>query len=98
VRSFERAVRKRRLRHDPRLTICPSTARGTPTGPDIEATARRLAGVEYARAGRLLARKYPLLHGVLVPLTHRLGRAKTGRTVHFELTPIGATNDLRRGH
>jgi hypothetical protein len=25
---------------------------------------------------------------VLVPLTHRLGRARTGRTVHFELTPL----------
>jgi hypothetical protein len=25
---------------------------------------------------------------VLVPLTHRLGRAKTGKTVHFQLTPL----------
>ena len=91
VRSFERAGKTRRLRRNRRLTICPSTARGTPTGPAIEATARRLAGAEYARAGQLLARKYPLLHGALVPLMHRLGRAKTGRTVHFELTPVGAT-------
>jgi hypothetical protein len=29
-----------------------------------------------------------LLQGVLVPLTHRLGRAKTGKTVHFQLTPL----------
>jgi hypothetical protein len=29
-----------------------------------------------------------LLHGLLVPLTHRLGRAKTGKTVHFQLTPL----------
>jgi len=89
LRSFERAGKTRRLRGDRRLAIRPSTVRGRPTGPAVDATARRLAGAEYARAGRLLARKYPLLHGVLVPLIHRLGRAKTGRTVHFELTPVG---------
>jgi PPOX class probable F420-dependent enzyme len=98
VRSFERAGKTRRLRRDPRLSIGPSTARGTPTGPAIEATARRLAPLEGARAGRLLARKHPLLHGVLVPLAHRLGRAKTGRTVHFELTTIGAPGDVRGGY
>jgi hypothetical protein len=54
-----------------------------PTGPAILARARRLEGAEARRAARLLARKHPLLHGVLVPLTHRLGRAKTGKTVHF---------------
>ena len=32
----------------------------------------------------LLAAVVALLHGVLVPLTHRLGRARTGRTVHLE--------------
>jgi hypothetical protein len=25
---------------------------------------------------------------MLVPLAHRLGRAKTGKTVHLELTPL----------
>jgi hypothetical protein len=59
-----------------------------PTGPGIQATARRLEAAESRRAARLLARKHPLLHGVLVPLTHRLGRARTGRTVHFQLTPL----------
>ncbi|WP_200211377.1 hypothetical protein [Micromonospora coerulea] len=43
-------------------------------------------GAEYRAAGRSLRRKYPVLHGVLVPLTHRLVRRRTGRTVHFELT------------
>jgi hypothetical protein len=45
-------------------------------------------GAESRRAARLLAGKHPLLQGVLVPLTHRLGRAKTGKTVHFQLTPL----------
>jgi PPOX class probable F420-dependent enzyme len=70
------------------VEVAPSTARGRPTGPGIPATARRLEGAEAGHAARLLARKHPWLHGVLVPLTHRLGRAKTGRTVHFELTPL----------
>jgi hypothetical protein len=69
------------------VDIAPSTARGRPTGPAIGATARRLEGAEARRAARLLAGKHPLLHGLLVPLTHRLGRAKTGKTVQFQLTP-----------
>jgi PPOX class probable F420-dependent enzyme len=88
LRSFEQAGKTRRIRHNPRVDIAPSTARGRPTGPGIQATARRLEGAESWRAARLLARKHPLLHGVLVPLTHRLGRAKTGKTVHFQLTPL----------
>ncbi|MGS2616378.1 PPOX class F420-dependent oxidoreductase [Micromonospora sp. LZ34] len=85
VRSFERAWKTRRIRNNPAVTVAASTGRGTPTGPAVPATARRLTGPEYAAAARALRRKYPLLHGVLVPLTHRLGRRRTGRTVHFEL-------------
>jgi PPOX class probable F420-dependent enzyme len=88
VRSFEKAGKTRRLRHNPRVEVAPSTARGRPTGPAIGAMARRLEGAEAGRAARLLAAKHPWLHGVLVPWTHRLGRAKTGKTVHFELTPL----------
>jgi PPOX class probable F420-dependent enzyme len=87
VRSFEKAGKTRRLRHNPRVEVAPSTARGRPTGPAIQATARRLEGAESRHAARLLAGKHPVLHGVLVPLTHRLGRARTGKTVHFQLTP-----------
>jgi PPOX class probable F420-dependent enzyme len=88
LRSFEQAGKTRRLRNNPRVEVAPSTARGRPTGPAILATARRLQGAEARRAARLLAAKHPLLHGVLVPLTHRLGRAKTGKTVQFQLTPL----------
>jgi hypothetical protein len=70
------------------VEVAPSTAQGRSTGPGMQATARRLEGAEARRAARLLARKHPLLHGVLVPLTHRLGRPKTGKTVHFQLTPL----------
>jgi PPOX class probable F420-dependent enzyme len=87
IRTFEKAGKTRRIHGNPRVDIAPSTARGRPTGPAIQAMARRLEGAEARRAARLLAHKHPLLHGLLVPLTHRLGRAKTGRTVHLKLTP-----------
>jgi PPOX class probable F420-dependent enzyme len=86
-RSFSKAGKTRRLRRDPRVEVAPSTFRGRQTGPAIRGTARLLDGDDDRRAARLLRRKHPLLHGVLVPLTHRIGRAKYGRTIHFELTP-----------
>ncbi|MEH0824060.1 MULTISPECIES: PPOX class F420-dependent oxidoreductase [unclassified Micromonospora] len=86
VRSFERAGKTRRIRIDPHVTVAPCTGRGRPTGPAVEAIARRLVGDEERHAARLLVRKYPVLHGVLVPLAHRVGRRRTGRTVHFALT------------
>jgi PPOX class probable F420-dependent enzyme len=88
IRSFEKAGKTRRLRNNPMADVAPSTARGIPTGPAIQATARRLEGAEARHGARLLVAKHPLLHGVLVPLTHRLGRVKTGKTVHLELTPV----------
>jgi hypothetical protein len=60
-----------------------------PTNRPVLVTARRLDGAEARHAARLLAGEHPLLHGVLVPLAHRLGRARTGKTVHFQLTPLG---------
>jgi PPOX class probable F420-dependent enzyme len=89
VRSFERAGKTRRIRRNPMVTVAPCTVRGTPTGPAIEAVAHRLTAPGDRPAVRALTRKYPLLHGVVVPLSHRLGRARTGRTVHFVLTPRG---------
>ena len=87
LRSFEQAGKTRHIRHNPRVEVSPSTAQGRVTGPAIQATARPLEGAESRRAARLLAHKHPVLHGVLVPLTHRLGRANTSTTVHFQLTP-----------
>jgi PPOX class probable F420-dependent enzyme len=88
VRSFEKAGKARRIRNNPTVAVAPSTARGLATGPPVPATARRLEGAQASHAARLLARKHPFLQGLLVPLAHRAGRAKTGKTVHFELTPL----------
>jgi uncharacterized protein len=85
VRTWDTAWKFRRIRNNPEVAVAPSTPRGTPTGPAVRARARILDGDESARASRALARKHPILHGVLVPLSHRmLGY----RTVHIELRPI----------
>jgi PPOX class probable F420-dependent enzyme len=86
-RSFAKAGKTRRLRRDQSVEVAPSTFLGRPTGPAIRGTARLLDGAEAKEAARLLRRKHPLLHGFLVPLAHRVGRRRTGRTVHFVLTP-----------
>jgi hypothetical protein len=85
VRTFDRAWKAKRLQHNPEAQIAPSTAGGKPTGPAIPVRARLLSGDEAAHAGSALRRKYRIVHGILVPLAHRLRGYKT---VHFELTPI----------
>ena len=83
IRTWDTAGNVKRIRNNPEVTIAPCTARGRPTGPEIPVKAKILTGEESARAGRLLAAKYPILHGLLVPLGHRL-RGNT--TTHIELT------------
>jgi PPOX class probable F420-dependent enzyme len=92
VRSFERAGKVKRLRNTPVVEIAPSTARGVPTGAALRAQARPLTGPEWSQAAHLLRRKYPLLHGVVVPSSHHLLRRRFGRTVHYELTPLAASS------
>jgi PPOX class probable F420-dependent enzyme len=86
-RSFERAIKIRRIRRNPSVEFGPATTSGKPTGPVQPGVVRLLDGDEYRMVGRLLRQKYPLLHGVLVPSAHRLMRSKFGRTVHVELIP-----------
>ncbi len=89
-RTFARSGKAARLRRDPRVLVAPSTARGRVVGPSIPGRARLLDGPEADDAARLLRRKYPVLHGVLVPLAHRLMRSRVGRTVHYEVTAESA--------
>jgi PPOX class probable F420-dependent enzyme len=86
-RSFERAIKTRRIRRNPSVEFGPATASGKQTGSMQPGRVRLLDGDEYRKAARLLRKKYPFLHGVLVPSTHRLMRFKYGRTVHAELIP-----------
>jgi PPOX class probable F420-dependent enzyme len=65
LRSFEQAGKTRRLHHNPKVDIAPSTARGRPTGPGHPGHGQAPGGAEARRAARLLAGKHPLLHGLL---------------------------------
>ena len=85
VRTWDTAGKLKRIRNNPVVEVAPSTVRGTPTGPALRARARILDGDEAAHAARLLTRKHPLLHGLLVPLAYRL---RHYTTVHLELTPL----------
>jgi PPOX class probable F420-dependent enzyme len=87
IRTYGSAWKLKRMRNNPLVEVAPSTVRGRPTGPAIKARARLLDGEEATHASRLLARKHPILHGFLVPLTHRLWREQT---VHLELRPVEA--------
>ena len=77
----------KRLRNNPDVELAPSTLRGTPTGPRMRARARLLSESETPRIRRALARKYPFLHGLFVPLVHRVRKY---RTLHYELTGINS--------
>lgn len=83
IRTYAKAGKSKRLRNFPEVRLCPSTFGGTPTGAMAIARARRLSGEEARTAAKLLARKYPLMHGVLVPVAHRLMRTQT---LHYELS------------
>jgi uncharacterized protein len=85
IRTFDTAWKLKRIRNNPVVEIAPSTFRGKPTGPAIRARARVLSGSESNYAGQALSKKYPILHGFLVPLAHRLRR---NQTVHIELTAL----------
>jgi uncharacterized protein len=85
VRTWDTTGKLKRIRNDPSVEVCPSTVGGRPTGPGIRARARVLEGDESAYAGRMLSRKYLVLHGFLIPLVHRL---RGNETIHIELRPI----------
>jgi PPOX class probable F420-dependent enzyme len=84
VRTYDEAWKSRRMRNNPAVRIVPATPAGKPRGEAIRARSRLLEGAEAQRAAKLLARRQPILQGVVVPLTHRL---KGWRTLHYELRP-----------
>jgi PPOX class probable F420-dependent enzyme len=85
VRTYDKSWKSKRLRNFPEVRFSPSTSRGKPTGRELHAQARLLDGEDARTAAHLLARKYPVLHGVLVPLSHKVMRTKT---LHYELSDV----------
>lgn len=91
VRTWDTTWKLKRIRNNPEVEVTPSTFRGAPTGTPLRAHARILKGDESVRAGRRLAGKYPLLHGLLIPLIHRL---RGNETMHVELIPVAGEDSV----
>ena len=83
-RSYDKAWKTKRLRHNPAVQAAPATLRGKPTGPAIQARATLLDGEQARVAARALARRHRILQAILVPAAHRLMRYQT---MHYELIP-----------
>ncbi len=88
-RTYAQAWKCRRLQHDPRVEIKPSSVRGTPSGTALHGRARLLDGGEDERAARAVDAKYPVFQRLLVRSGHRLLRY---RTVHFEILPVDSAD------
>ncbi len=83
-RTWSTSGKARRLRNFPGVRLAPCSFLGRAQGSDQPAVTSPLSGAEADRAAGLLARRYPLLHGRLVPWVHRL---KHQDTVHYRVVP-----------
>jgi uncharacterized protein len=98
IRTYEKAYKTKRLRRRPEAELWlasngtapailalarPKAARHA--GSPVHVRATELSGDESRRAGAALARKYPVLQGVLIPSMHRV---QGTRTINVELTAV----------
>ena len=83
VRTWSGSGKSKRLRNFSEVEIAPSTAGGRVTGPYLSGWAELLTGDEARHAAALLARKYPLIHRLLVPFFHWM---KGYTTEHYRVT------------
>jgi len=82
-RAYDASGKAKRLRNFPEVRVTPSNYRGKPRGATGTGTARLLGAEEAQPVWALLAAKYPILQGRLVPAMHR---RKGWTTLHYELT------------
>lgn len=82
-RTYDTSGKYKRLRNFPEVKLTASTGRGKPKGPTVEGRARQLDGAEADHARSLLATRFPVLQGRLVPWAHR---RKGWTTCHYEVT------------
>jgi PPOX class probable F420-dependent enzyme len=83
-RTWATAGKALRIRNFPEVRVAPCSRRGRPKGSDQPAIATLLTGSDEATAGAELARRFPVIHGFLVPQLYRLRRH---RTAYYRLTP-----------
>ena len=93
MRTWSTSGKMKRLRRDPSATVAPSTARGQVTGTAYPVRAVVVTGRDADRAASLLARKHPVLHGLAVPVAHRVTRRQP---VYLELLPQRGSEPIRR--
>lgn len=99
IRTYEKALKTKRLRRNPECVLWRASNGNRPAvlallapkqarraGDGIRVRSRELGGEEARIAARALARKYPILHGFLIPAMHRYLYRTT--TVLLELTPF----------
>jgi PPOX class probable F420-dependent enzyme len=99
-RTYATALKTRRLRRNPEVELWVASNGRSPalaallrqkaarrTGPGIRAQVRLQSGEDSARAAGALARRYPVLHGFLIPWLHR--HVYRTETVHAEVVPTG---------
>jgi PPOX class probable F420-dependent enzyme len=82
-KSYDPSGKAKRLRNFPEVRVAPCTSTGRVTGARVAGRATLLSGADAERARRLLARRHPLLQGVLVPVYHKI---KGLTTLFYELT------------
>ncbi|MEV0317014.1 PPOX class F420-dependent oxidoreductase [Streptomyces sp. NPDC050658] len=88
VRTYAGSWKAKRMRRNPEVEIAPSTPGGKQVGPEIKARVRLLdqGSAENKHAAKLLTRKYPVMHGLMVPLAHKV---KRDTTLHYEVRVLG---------
>lgn len=84
-RTWSTAGKAKRLANFPGVRLAPCSVNGRPQGSDQPAVAIRLSGPDEGVAATLLARRFPIMHGQLVPRMHRLLRY---RTVYYRVVPV----------
>lgn len=84
VRTYGRA--RSNLERYPEVEIATATPSGTPTSAPMKARVRELTGEESRRAATALARKHPLMEGLVTPLKAAL---RYGRSTLYEIRLVG---------
>jgi PPOX class probable F420-dependent enzyme len=82
-RIYKQSGKVKRLRNFSTVRVAPCSFLGKPKAESAVGMARLLDDRKSAEVRRLIRRRHPVLHGVLVPLAHRLMRYDTQ---HCELT------------
>ena len=82
-RTADSTGKAKRLRRNSRVRIAPCTVRGRATGPDIDATARRLGPQESGAVRRAFGQRY----GIQVRVVDLLLRFRREHPIFFEVAP-----------